>query len=316
MKNIKLFVTFVASLFFLFSCEKEKVETCGFDTIRLTESFLTEYAKGDGVDNYMIALASGPTVFDPTNQQWHTENDGWVMLISLFAEPVANLGAPEIPEGKYTLGSAPGAGVWSSEEDVNQLYYTGKDGVSTLVPVSGELTFAKTADGYIMTGKFLAADQKEYCVTYTGTLKFQPQGETSVIDQPVNTKFIGGQAIYKGPDPSFGDLGWVQLELYDAEPDPEMGTILGNFLKIKMFIPIQTEKFTSMPSGTWKLNASADENTAEPGYDSGEDLPTGSYVVPDKFGRFDNETRYVEPRDNNSNGRPACCNRCLHNRRN
>lgn len=56
MKNIKLFVTFVASLFFLFSCEKEKVETCGFDTIRLTESFLTEYAKGDGVDNYMIAL--------------------------------------------------------------------------------------------------------------------------------------------------------------------------------------------------------------------------------------------------------------------
>lgn len=27
MKNIKLFVTFVASLFFLFSCEKEKVET-------------------------------------------------------------------------------------------------------------------------------------------------------------------------------------------------------------------------------------------------------------------------------------------------
>ena len=45
-----------------------------------------------------------------------------------------------------------------------------------------------------MTGKFLAADQKEYCVTYTGTLKFQPQGETSVIDQPVNTKFIGGQA--------------------------------------------------------------------------------------------------------------------------
>ena len=116
------------------------------------------------------------------------------MLISLFAEPVANLGAPEIPEGKYTLGSAPGAGVWSSEEDVNQLYYTGKDGVSTLVPVSGELTFAKTADGYIMTGKFLAADQKEYCVTYTGTLKFQPQGETSVIDQPVNTKFIGGQA--------------------------------------------------------------------------------------------------------------------------
>lgn len=29
MKNIKLFVTFVASLFFLFSCEKEKVETCG-----------------------------------------------------------------------------------------------------------------------------------------------------------------------------------------------------------------------------------------------------------------------------------------------
>ena len=75
MKNIKLFVTFVASLFFLFSCEKEKVETCGFDTIRLTESFLTEYAKGDGVDNYMIALASGPTVFDPTNQQWHTEND-------------------------------------------------------------------------------------------------------------------------------------------------------------------------------------------------------------------------------------------------
>ena len=77
-----------------------------------------------------------------------------------------------------------------------------------------------------MTGKFLAADQKEYCVTYTGTLKFQPQGETSVIDQPVNTKFIGGQAIYKGPDPSFGDLGWVQLELYDAEPDPEMGTIL------------------------------------------------------------------------------------------
>lgn len=47
MKNIKLFVTFVASLFFLFSCEKEKVETCGFDTIRLTESFLTEYAKGD-----------------------------------------------------------------------------------------------------------------------------------------------------------------------------------------------------------------------------------------------------------------------------
>lgn len=52
MKNIKLFVTFVASLFFLFSCEKEKVETCGFDTIRLTESFLTEYAKGDGVDKY------------------------------------------------------------------------------------------------------------------------------------------------------------------------------------------------------------------------------------------------------------------------
>lgn len=179
MKNIKLFVTFVASLFFLFSCEKEKVETCGFDTIRLTESFLTEYAKGDGVDNYMIALASGPTVFDPTNQQWHTENDGWVMLISLFAEPVANLGAPEIPEGKYTLGSAPGAGVWSSEEDVNQLYYTGKDGVSTLVPVSGELTFAKTADGYIMTGKFLAADQKEYCVTYTGMLN---QGTITVTE--------------------------------------------------------------------------------------------------------------------------------------
>lgn len=52
MKNIKLFVTFVASLFFLFSCEKEKVETCGFDTIRLTESFLTEYAKGESGQLY------------------------------------------------------------------------------------------------------------------------------------------------------------------------------------------------------------------------------------------------------------------------
>lgn len=58
MKNIKLFVTFVASLFFLFSCEKEKVETCGFDTIRLTESFLTEYAKGDGVDNLQVVRQS------------------------------------------------------------------------------------------------------------------------------------------------------------------------------------------------------------------------------------------------------------------
>ena len=57
MKNIKLFVTFVASLFFLFSCEKEKVETCGFDTIRLTESFLTEYAKGDGP---VISASSTP----------------------------------------------------------------------------------------------------------------------------------------------------------------------------------------------------------------------------------------------------------------
>lgn len=97
----------------------------------------------------------------------------------------------------------------------------------------------------------------------------------------IDSEFIAGQAIYKGADPGFPYLGWVQLEIYDAEPDPVTSIIEGNLVKCKLHIPLPdplAETF-EMPSGTWEILAEQDEFVAEPGVDNGTDIPTGSYVV-------------------------------------
>lgn len=251
--------------------------------IRLSTPQMTQYSKGEGMDIYNMILSSGPVSFDENNWIWYTEQEGWVMILSLNAANTADPGNPEIPEGKYILGSDMAPGIWNSDVNVNYLTsHTEKDGVVQIVPETGEIEVKKTADGYILNATFQATDQKKYSATYTGKIMFQGTGGDSgdtVIDEPVNTTFIGGQAVYRGPDSFATDLGWLQVELWDAEPDPEWGTVLGNIVKLKLFIPVQTGAFTTVPSGTWELSFAAGENMAEPGYDNGVDIPTGSYIA-------------------------------------
>lgn len=251
--------------------------------IILSTPQMTQYSPGEGMDTYNLILSSGSVTFDEENWIWYTEQEGWVMILSLNAEKTSDPGNPELPEGKYTLGSELSPGIWNSDVNVNYLTsHTEKEGVVQIVPKTGEIEVKKTSDGYILNATFQTEDQKNYSANYTGRITFQGTGgggQDLVIDEPVNTKFIGGQAVYRGADPFFSDLGWVQLELWDAEPDPEWGTVLGNIVKLKLFIPIQKENFTSMPSGTWELSIAAGENMAEPGFDNGVDIPTGSYIA-------------------------------------
>lgn len=235
---------------------------------------------GENSDNFLMMIASGSVVFDEENFMYRTEDEGWVWLVSLFSAKVDDPATPKIPDGTYQLAEGTAPGTWNNEAGTNQLiYYSPKTGIRTVNPMAGAIRISSSANGYSLAANLDCEDNiKEYAISYQGEISFQGVETNNKVTEPVNASFIGGQAIYKGADSFFSEYGVIQLELYDSEPDPELGTVMGNMVKCKLYIELPQENFT-LPTGTWELGFSAGPFVAEPGYDDGESIPTGSYIV-------------------------------------
>ncbi len=99
------------------------------------------------------------------------------------------------------------------------------------------------------------------------------------ITEDVDAEFIDGQAIYFGYDEIHTALDHIRLELWDAEPDPEIGTVPGNLVKCKLYVEPLNRVFTGVPTGIYHVVGSDyADHTAEAGYDDGVNVPTGTYI--------------------------------------
>lgn len=114
------------------------------------------------------------------------------------------------------------------------------------------------------------------------------ENEWAITDD-IDTEFIDGQAIYFGYDETETSLDHIRLELWDAEPDSELGTIPGTLVKCKLYLDPLTTMFTEVPAATYRVVSSDYEAfTAEAGFDDGVNVPTGTYVSQ----RTNGELRY------------------------
>lgn len=240
---------------------------------------MTQFDNSGATDNFLMMIASGTVVFDEENNMYRTEKEGYVWLVSLFANKVEDPTSPKLPAGSYKLSDGNSAGTWNNEAGTNQLiYYSPETGIRIYTPTTGVIDITAQEAVYNLTANVSCDDSAEYAISYQGEINFEGIATDNKLSEPVNATFIGGQAIYKGADSFFSEYGVVQLELYDAKPDPELGTVKGNFVKCKLYIDLQTEEF-KLPAGTWELGFGAAPFVAEPGYDDGENIPTGSYIA-------------------------------------
>lgn len=248
--------------------------------ITLTTVFQTQYAKGDAFDEYWLAMASGPVIFDEENATYRTEEDGYTMFFHIAATPAADPAHPVIPDASYPA-NAQSIPAWDISPDSGMgivFHYTKADGLKTEQISEGQLVSTFQGDKYTFKADF-KTNQGTYTATYSGAIEIQGDDPSAgQLTDPVDTTFIGGQACYLGADPDFPDLGVVRLEFYDAQPD-ELGTILGNLVKSTVYIALPTDKFTAMPAGTYEIGFGAAPFTAQPGYDDHVNIPTGTYIA-------------------------------------
>lgn len=236
----------------------------------------TQYQHGEEKDLFYLALATGEVVFDDAVFTYRTIEEGYVMNICLYTAPMADPTAPVLPAGEYELDLAKGVGSWSGDPDQNLLVgFTVAEGVSQDVPTEGCLVLSVEGGSYTLQAEF-KVDDKPYKATYTGELHFA--GLPSTITESLDIELIGGQAVYQGQDVDYPELGFVQLELWDAEPDSETGRVEGHFLKLKLFMELPEQGFRGVPAGRYPLSEEAAPFKAVPGYDDGINIPTGCYI--------------------------------------
>lgn len=255
----------------------EEVVEFGLNTL-----IQTQYEHSAELDSYLIAVASDAVVFDEEQYLYHTGGDGYVLYLNLLAASSADPGHPALPDGTYTAGMDYRAGVWNLDGGLGILIrHTTAEGMQVEAVAEGELRSKYNGTAYTMELNFKTDAGNAYRAKYNGTLEFQgiaPESDNKLTD-PVDTEFIGGQACYMGADPDFGDVGIVRLELYDAAPDPQLGTIYGNIVKAQLGIPLPEGAFDCLPAGTYEVGFGAGAFTAAPGYDDGVNIPTGTYIA-------------------------------------
>ncbi len=248
--------------------------------ITLTTVFQTQYAKGEAFDEYWLAMASGPVIFDEENATFRTEEDGYTMFFHIAATPAADPAHPVIPDAAYPA-NAQSIPAWDITPDSGMgivFRYTKADGLTMEQISEGQLVSSYKDGNYTLKADF-KTNRDTYTATYSGAIEIQGNDPSAgQLTDPVDTTFIGGQACYLGADPDFPDLGVVRLEFYDAQPD-ELGTILGNLVKSTVYIDLPSGKFTAMPAGTYEVGFGAAPFTAQPGYDDHVNIPTGTYIT-------------------------------------
>lgn len=244
--------------------------------LNLTTRVQTQYQHGTEKDLFYIALATSEVIFDDAIFTYRTIEEGSVMNICLYTEPMSDPTAPVLPAATYELNKSKDVGTWSGDPDQNVLVsFTVADGTEQLIPTSGRLTLTTSGDLYTLQADFKVGEQP-YKATYTGELAFA--GLPSTITESLDIELIGGQAVYQGQDVDYPELGFVQLELWDTEPDEETGRVEGYFLKLKLFMELPLQNFMGVPAGTYTLSDEALPFVAVPGFDDGVNIPTGCYI--------------------------------------
>lgn len=115
----------------------------------------------------------------------------------------------------------------------------------------------------------------------------EPQPEPKPEFTFEGIEFLGGQAVYHGADEFYPDCGYVSLELWDVEPNPETGQVLGRFVKCKLYINLPSATFTGIPAGIYTVReGQGAPYVAAAGFDDGVNLPTGSYICDRTDGGF------------------------------
>lgn len=250
--------------------------------VSLTTAVQTFYEVGPAEDAFGMMLATGETLFDEEEGLYRTAQEGYTMILCLHAAPAADTSAPQLPAGNYALAAEAAPGVWDADAEICSLvgYAPGK-GVETIVPCAGEVSVSVANGIYELAARFTDENGTLYEANYAGALSFQgiaPGG--SVLYRPVDTEFIGGQALYFGADESFPEYGSVKIEMWDDENDPLAGSILGNFVKLKLYFDLPAEGFSGVPVGTYTIDPrTVGSFFAEAGRDNGIDIPTGCYIA-------------------------------------
>lgn len=250
--------------------------------VRLTNVVMTQYTPlGNGVGQYIMLIGTGDYTVDEDLGIYRTSDDGYMATITLYANEATGQSIA-LPDGTYALGDGQSVGTWSNAEGLNVLtaYTRSTNNTQMMTPTEGTLTVSHDdASQTQLTGQ-LTADGQSYTLSFDGTLMFQGEGSDDRIHDPINTTFVGGQALYIGDE--FG-YGMVRLELWDQEANEE-GTFPDgtNLFKPVIYVPqvnYETGSFSSLPEGTYEVGYSAGDFVALPGYDDGQSLPTGSYVA-------------------------------------
>lgn len=259
--------------------EKEQIELVLNHIVHL------HYENGSRNDNYHLALATSEVVFDENAAVWRTVEDGYVLLMTLKTSRAADPAFPELPAGTYGLQTGDEAGIWDADGQNELICYEASKGISVSVPVSGQLTVTSLDGSYGLKGTFTSG--VSYSFIYEGDLKFPGIDDGSELLSPIETEFIGGQALFFGSDELHPEYDYIRLELWDAEPDPDNGQVPGVFLKCKLYLDRLNSAFRGVPAGEYVVKSDDVLGfTAEAGHDDGFNIPTGTYVTCRADGKF------------------------------
>ena len=282
MKFLK-FGMILALIFAGISCEKEEnQEVVPSDgQLEMKDVAFSRWEHGNVYDTFRFVLATGATEIDPDQGVLLTKDDGYVMYCNLFTKPVTDTATPVIPDGTYKTGENESPNVWFLDNRMNFfISKTKSDGVKIDHIKQGTLRVSHSGNEYTIKAEFTTAEGETLKVQYKGAIQFEGLVDDGTkLVEPVNTRFIGGQACYLGADPDFSHLGLVRLELYDAEPDPELGTVYGNMVKSLLYINKPIGNFTILQEGTYTVGLGAVAFVAKPGEDDGVNIPTGTFIA-------------------------------------
>lgn len=266
--------------FTLLQCMASHVWAAETADVKLNTVVMTQYTTQNGVGQYIMLLSTGDYTVDEDLGIYRTSDDGYMATITLYGAASANADV-SLPDGTYNMGGSTEAGTWTNAEGLNVFtqYTKATNTTNSMAPTAGKLTVAHEEGQTVITGS-LTANNTTYNIEYKGALNFQGETADNHVKDPVNTTFIGGQALYIGDE--FG-YGMARIELWDKDSNEE-GTFPDgtNLLKTVIYVPkinYATQTFNSLPTGTYEVGYSAGDHVALPGYDDGESIPTGSYVV-------------------------------------
>ncbi len=223
-----------------------------------------------------MPLSTGKVLFDEAIFTNRTEEDGAVLNISLICEPADDPTKPLLKEGEYSLSMGDEIGSWSAKQEHNLVViYTLEQGTELVVPQAGSVEVRSVSEGYDVQIKF-SVDGEYYYAHYIGEIGFS--GSAGNIDTALDIEFIDGECFYHGSDAEYPEWGYAQIQMWDVEPDPTSGRVDGNLVKLKLFVPLPTAPFSGVLAGVYRIANEPGEFVAQPGYDDGVNIPTGSYM--------------------------------------